>query len=314
MNHLRLGLHFDWFRSSDFLVGGDTNTRVDGILLVWLHAAGERRQHLRRDAHLEQPQRALGRRRRAAPRSGAHQVLRKIVLGAKGALPVATGQSVAFLLGLRFLSSISDLSISPSSTSLWFGPLYTVDLRPIYDVPLRFHASVDYYLDNSDNLINFSDPANASVTKFSREVATFAYGIAKSRLRFAVGADMPLEQLTAPVPLDLLAEYHADVVTASGDAVFKGLSPANRDQQWVTLGVRARVFHGLTLDAGADIRVRSVGYEYGPPLPPYLILFGASFPLDIDAFTKPVIVTKTVERPVSAGPPPALEAQISWAQ
>jgi hypothetical protein len=125
-----------------------------------------------------------------------------------------------------------------------------------------------------------------------------------------VGVDLPLEQLTAPVPLDVLAEYHAEIVTAGADAVFKGFSPSNRDQQWLTLGLRARVFHGLTVDAGTDIRVRSVGYAYGPPLPPYTLLIGASFPLDIDALTKPVVVTKTIERPVPAGPPPALEAQI----
>jgi hypothetical protein len=309
VNHLRLGLHFDWFQSKGFLVEGDTNTRVDGSFSFgytpsqYVELFGAMLTSSNRNERT-----AAG----EGPRRDPELIksFGDLVLGAKAALPVAVGQTVAFQLGLRFLSSISDLSISPSSTSLWFGPLYTLDLRPINDVPLRFHASADYYLDNSDNLINFSDPANASVTIFSREVASFAYGIAKSRMRFGVGADLPLEQLTAPVPLDLLAEYHADIVTASGDPAFAGRSPSNRDQQWVTLGVRARVFHGLTIDAGSDIRVRSVGYAYGPPLPPYQILFGASFPLDIDAFTKPVIVTKTVERPV-AGPPPVLEAQIT---
>jgi hypothetical protein len=309
VNHLRLGLHFDWFRSSGFLVEGDTNTRVDGSFSFGytpqqnVELFGAILTSSNRNVRS-----ALG----EGPRRDPELIksFGDLVLGAKGALPVAVGQTVAFQLGLRFLSSISDLSISPSSTSLWFGPLYTLDLRPINDIPLRFHASADYYLDNSDNLINFSDPANASVTIFSREVASFAYGIAKSRVRFGVGVDLPLEQLTAPVPLDVLAEYHAEIVTAGADAVFKGFSPSNRDQQWLTLGLRARVFHGLTVDAGTDIRVRSVGYAYGPPLPPYTLLIGASFPLDIDALTKPVVVTKTIERPVPAGPPPALEAQI----
>src|SRR5215471_3738396 len=31
-NHLRLGLHGQYFRGSDFLVKGDTDTRVDGVL------------------------------------------------------------------------------------------------------------------------------------------------------------------------------------------------------------------------------------------------------------------------------------------
>jgi outer membrane protein OmpA-like peptidoglycan-associated protein len=100
-------------------------------------------------------------------------------------------------------------------------------------------------------------------------------------------------------------------VTADKDPAFKDhMNPNNRDQAWLTAGLRARVYKGITLDAGTDVRLRSVGYEYGPPLPPYNVIFGGAFPLDIDAFTKPVVVTRTIERP-AAGPPPAVEGQIS---
>ena len=46
----------------------------------------------------------------------------------------------------------------------------------------------------------------------------------------------------------------------------------------MTLGLRARVFRGLTLDAGVDVGLRSVGYQYGPPLAPYDLIFGLAYP------------------------------------
>ena len=306
-NHLRLALHGEFFRDSGFLVEGDTNTRMNGELsfgytpLPYLEAFGailtaSNRNH--RNNSWEPPRRD----------PELIKSFGDLVLGAKGVVDVARGQTVAFEAGFRFLSSISDLSISPSSTSLWIGPRYMVDMRRINAVPLRVHASADFYLDNSKNLVDFSDP---TITIYTREVAMFAYGIAASRLRFALAIDAPLEKLTAPVPLTPFVEYHAEVVTAGRDPAFSDhMNPDNRDQQWMTGGLRARVYRGITLDAGLDIRLRSVGYQFGPPLPPWNLLFGGAFPLDIDAFTKPVVVTRTIERP-AAGPPPAVEGQVS---
>ena len=59
----------------------------------------------------------------------------------------------------------------------------TLDLRPIARAPLRFHANVNYYLDNSSNLYDFDGTTTAN----TREVAMFAYGIAASRVRFGAG-------------------------------------------------------------------------------------------------------------------------------
>jgi len=306
VNHLRLALHFDYFKSSGFLVSGDQNSRLDGSFSFgytphqYLELFGAMLTSSNRNERS-----AAGEPPRRDPE--LIKSFGDLVLGAKTAVPVARGMTVGFELGFRFLSSISDLAVSPSSTSLWLGPLYTLDLRPISGAPLRFHASANFYVDNSKNLIDFSD---STISPFTREVASFAYGIAQSRFRFGLGVDVPFEQRTAPVPLDLFGEYHAEVVTASADATFKNLSPKNRDQQWMTVGLRGRVLHGLTLDAGLDIRFRSVGYEYGPPLPPYLLIFGVSYPLDIDAFTKPIVVTRTIERSVPAEPPPSLDAPV----
>ena len=291
VNHLRLALHGQYFRSSNFLVEGDTNSRLDGIFTFGFtpHESLELFGAILTSSNRNQRAPEEGRRDPELIKSFGD-----LVVGGKGVLPVARGFSAGAELGLRFLSSISDLSFSPSSTSFWIGAVASLDLRATSQVPLRFHANANFYLDNSSNLYDFTD-----TTIFTREVAMFAYGIQGSRLRFALGADAPLEGLTAPVPLQPFVEYHAEIVTDSADPAFA--DPAyqkidNRDQHWLTFGLRARVYRGLTLDAGVDVGLRSVGYQYGPPIAPYDVTFGVAFPLDVAAFTRPVIVTRTVEK------------------
>jgi outer membrane protein OmpA-like peptidoglycan-associated protein len=308
-NHLRLALHGEFFKSSEFLVQGDKNTRVNGSFSFgytphqYVEIFGAFLTSSNRNVRTD-PANMPARRDPELIKSFGD-----LVLGPKVAVPVARGLTVGFELGFRFLSSISDLSVSPSSTSLWLGPLFMLDLRPINDTPLRFHASANYYVDNSKNLINFSD---MTISPFTREVATFAYGIQESRFRVGLGADWNLEKIAPAVPMRLFGEYHAEIVTGSAQAAFAGQmnDSHSRAQQWFTLGLRARVFHGITLDAGTDIRASSVGYQYGPPLPPYNVIFGVAYPLDIDAFTRPVVVTRTIERNVNMGPGPAVEGQV----
>jgi outer membrane protein OmpA-like peptidoglycan-associated protein len=296
VRHLRLGLHGQYFRASGFLVEGanntqDTNTRIGGNFTFGYtpHEAielfGGIFSSSNRNVRVSEP----GRRDPELIKSFGD-----LVLGGKAVMPVAPGFSAGAELGLRFLSGISDLSISPSSTSLWIGPVATYDLRPVARTPLRFHANISYYLDNSSNLTQF----DVDTTNNTREVAMFAYGIASSRMRFALGADAPLERYTGPVGLRPFAEYHAEIVTASPDPAFAGYANdlKNRDQHWMTLGLRARVFHRVTLDAGVDIALRSVGYQYGPPLPPYDVIFGLNYPFDTAAAGRPIVVERTIEK------------------
>jgi outer membrane protein OmpA-like peptidoglycan-associated protein len=291
---LRFGLHGQYFRATNFLVQGadgspDTNTRLDGSFAFGFtpHESIELFGAFLTSSNRNRRVSEAGRRDPELIKSFGD-----LVLGGKGVLPVARGFTAGAELGLRFLSSISDLSFSPDSTSFWIGAVGSVDLRPTADIPLRFHVNANFYLDNSGNLYDFT-----GTTIYTREVAMFAYGIQSSRLRFAFAIDAPLEKLTAPIPLQPFVEYHVEVVTASADPAFAMFpKPDNRDQQWLTFGLRARVFRGLTLDAGVDVGLRSVGYQYGPPIPPYDITFGLAYPFDIAAFSRPVIVTKTIEK------------------
>jgi len=166
---------------------------------------------------------------------------------------------------------------------------------------------VNYYLDNSSNLRDLS-----GLTVNTKEAALFGYGIAPSRLRVALAADVPLGRETSRIPLDPFLEYHFEYATSSADSSFAAYAPPacgkggtslpcvdNRDSHWVTLGLRAAVFRGLTADAGIDLRLRSAGFPYGPPVPPYNIVFGLSLPVDLDSLTRPRVVTRTVEVPVA---------------
>jgi outer membrane protein OmpA-like peptidoglycan-associated protein len=293
--HLRLGLHGQFFRSSGFLVGGennttDTNTRFAGAFTFGFtpHQSIELYGAITSSSN----------RNERAPEPGRTdpELIKSfgdLVLGGKAVAPVRPGFSAGAELGFRFLSGISDLSVSPSSTSLWIGPVATVDLRPLAKAPVRLHANVNYYLDNSSNLYNFSGR-----TPRTQEVAMFAYGIAASRLRVGLGVDFPIERYTGAIPLRPFAEYHAEVVTASPDPAFANVQGdlKNRDQHWMTFGLRARVLQGLTIDAGMDIGLRSVGYEYGPPLPPWDLIFGIGYPFDTASFGRPQVVTQTIEK------------------
>jgi outer membrane protein OmpA-like peptidoglycan-associated protein len=107
------------------------------------------------------------------------------------------------------------------------------------------------------------------------------------------------------VPLQPFVEYHAEIVTADADPAYADVMGAGgRDRQWLAFGLRARVYKGITLDAGTDVRITSTAAKYGPPLPPYDVVVGAAYPLDIDAFRRPVVVTKTVEKQVIKEVPP----------
>ena len=219
--------------------------------------------------------------RAGPPRPGADQVVRRPRPGRQGAsLPVAPRlHAPAPSWGSGSCRAISDLSVSPSSTSLWIGAGRDGgSAASSRDTPLRFHANVNYYLDNSSNLVRLQQTrrptrARSRCSRTASPPAGCGSGWASTRRSSAT---------PAPVPLRPFAEYHAEIVTASRRPGVRGLSrttSSNRDQHWLTLGLRARVFQGLTLDAGVDVGLRSVGYQYGPPLAPYDLIFGLGYPV-----------------------------------
>jgi outer membrane protein OmpA-like peptidoglycan-associated protein len=74
----------------------------------------------------------------------------------------------------------------------------------------------------------------------------------------------------------------------------------NKDQHWMTLGVQAQALHGLTLTVGVDFALKSPGYPYGPALPPWNLLFGIGYPLDlVPRIVRNVPVEKIVTKEVA---------------
>jgi outer membrane protein OmpA-like peptidoglycan-associated protein len=219
-----------------------------------------------------------------------------LILGTKLAYSVAPGFSAGGELGLRFLSSITGLSFSPSSTSVWLNAVGSYDFKQTAkNVPLRLHMNIGYYIDNSGNVISYTDANSAD----SRYVSRFAYGISESRFRLALGADAPFAELAEGFALRPIVEYHFEYLTGSADQLIAsqpcGSDPAmpcrsNKDQHLLTLGVQAQVLHGLTFTVGLDLALRSVGYAYGPPLAPWNLLFGVGYPIDL----VPRVITRNV--------------------
>ena len=306
VGQLRLALHGEFFSASDVLVeratppASDHDTRLQGALtfgvtpihhfeLFGAVLASDNRNH-----------RLFSETDRTDPE--VIKSLGDLILGVKAAYPFGAGFSAGGELGIRMMSSITGLSFSPDSTSLWLGALATYDLKPVTNsVPLRFHLNLGYYWDNSKSLQNY-DAANTSAV--SRYVSEFAYGISESRFRMALGADAPFDIVSDGFALRPIIEYHFEYLTGPRDQTIYNQEHAtcgtpgavacadNKDQHWVTLGMQGQVLHGLTLTIGLDIALRSAGFAYGPSLAPWNLLFGVGYPFDL----YPRVVTR--EAPV----------------
>jgi len=302
VGYLRLGLHGEFFSGSNVFVrrvtppGGDHDTRLQGALtfgitpLNYLEVFGAVLASENRNRRLCGPD--VTGKEQCVPEANRTdpEVIKSfgdLLLGVKLAYPVAAGFSAGGEVGIRMMSSISGISFSPDSTSLWVNALASYDLRPI---PLRFHLNIGYYLDNSGNLQNYDAAKSSAVTRY---VSKFAYGISEDRFRLALGVDAPFDELTQGFSLRPLIEYHFEYLTGSKDQVIYNLEHAtcatpgasacadNKDQQSLTLGVQAQIAHGLTLTLGLDVALHSPGYAYAPSLAPWNLLFGMGYPFSL---------------------------------
>jgi outer membrane protein OmpA-like peptidoglycan-associated protein len=311
VGQLRLGLHGEFFTGSNVFVqrvtppGGDRDTRLQGALtfgITPLHyfeifgavLASENRNRRLCGTNATGQEECVPEANRTDPVT--IKSFGDLILGVKLAYPVGSGFSAGGELGIRMMSSISGISFSPDSTSLWLSALATQDLKPI---PLRFHLNIGYFLDNSGNLQNYDALKTSAATRY---VSKFAYGISEDRFRLALGVDAPFDDLTEGFSLRPLIEYHFEYLTGSKDQAIYNQEHAtcgttgasacadNKDQQSLTLGVQAQIAHGLTLTLGLDIALHSPGYAYAPSLAPWNLLFGVGYPFSL----LPRVVTREV--------------------
>src|SRR5262249_35316620 len=76
-----------------------------------------------------------------------------------------------------------------------------------------------------------------------------------------------------------------------------------QSEQYLTFGLRVRPIAGLILDAGMDIGLASIGFQYGPPVPVWNVLLGAGYTYEATAGQgTSKMVNRTLTREVAAGP------------
>ena len=264
---VRVALYGGLSRANDVLVLGDTNTKVAADV-----AGGFA---LRRHVELFGAVRAArNRNEQNATPAGAASASTVwsggFDAGAKVATPLRPGLAGGGELGVRLPF---DAGSWPSSGAAWITAIGSLDLAARTFVLLRVHLNLGFYADGSRNQIEFTGQSASA-----RQVSMFAYGMGASRVRSAVGIDAPLESLTGRLGLRPFAEYHVEFVVAPADAALSDQSPYNRDQHWLTFGLRARAAANITAIAGFDLTVRQIGIPFGPPLPPWSVFAGAAAP------------------------------------
>jgi hypothetical protein len=250
-------------RSSNLLVSGDVDTRWD----VTAAAAFFPIPGLQLFGALRGLDNVDEQSQTSAPASVLHRVTGSATLGTKGVLPLGTRLVTGIEVGVAmpFVDSIFQ------STSEWITLLWSVRLPAFRMVIPRVHINAGIYKDNSLNEVNFTGLSAAD-----RTTVMFGDDMGRTRVRLALGFDLTLPALLSSIGSFPFAEYHLDVVTASPLTALSDQTPSNRDQQWLTLGVRSCIRARILVSVGLDIAVQPVGFAYGPPLPPYDGVIGVS--------------------------------------
>ena len=318
VGQVRLALHGEYGSSDDFLVRGSRNRRLAGTLSVGFtpHRFVELFGAILASANQNQ---------RCATGEGGCSVendradpptiraFGDLVFGGKLAAPVLPWLGLGAEAGVRLFAANDGLSLEGDATSAWLNALGSVNLRELSKLPLHVHINLGYYLDNSRNLQDFSQ-FRASMLP-SRLVTTFAYGMGSSRVRSGLGVAAPLLGDGIGVALEPYAEYHVELVTGEPEPAYSAFMPPecdmpmrkcidNRDQQWLSFGLRAQLRRGFAVSAGVDITLRSVGFPYGPALLPWNLIVGVAQSFDFSGPPKTVTRTVTLQRTVERPPPP----------
>ena len=303
----RIALYTQFFKSSDFLVAGDENTRFEGNLVVnytpweyieiFLGAKSMANTNVRPNEPNRLDQELI-------------LALGDFSFGLKGKYDVLPYLGVGANMSLTFLNSVGGVSPDGDSTSFYIGAIGSLDLDPLANFPLRFHLNFGYQLDNSDNLAAF----DASYSLASLQVEKFALGINHDRLQMKVAMDLPLRRWTG-FGLTPIIEINTDFAVGLSDADFdtprftSGNPPVLSDEDiegtvtaWMTIGARVNPIAGLLVNLAFDVGLASPGYGYGPPVMPWQFIFGLGYAVDTTDRIKVVEKEKVVEKTIEVAP------------
>ena len=303
----RIGLYTQFFKSSDFLVAGDENTRFVGNLVlnytpweyieIFLGAQSMANTNVRPTEPNRLDQELI-------------LALGDFSFGLKGKYDVTEYLGIGANMGLTFLNSVGGVSPDGDSTSFYIGAIGSLNLDPLANFPLRFHLNFGYQLDNSDNLAAF----DASYSLASLQVEKFALGINHNRLKMKVAMDLPMRRWTG-FGLTPIVEINTDFAVGISDADFDtprftaGNPPVLTDDDivgtvtaWMTIGARVNPIAGLLVNLAFDVGLASPGYGYGPPVVPWQFIFGLGYAVDTTERIKIVETEKIVEKAVETAP------------
>jgi outer membrane protein OmpA-like peptidoglycan-associated protein len=307
----RLSLRGEYSSSSGFIVDGDENKRLGGNLALsltpwrYLELFGA---ILASSNHNQRCSAGPGCPTELNRVDPAYiRAFGDLVAGAKVAGEVAPLLNLGLEMGARLYAGSSGLSFDGDATTLWFTGLSTLDLRRSAAFPVLVHANLGYVADQSQHLDDY-EPLGATMLN-SRAVAAFAYGVAKPRVRTAIGLEAPIGPARGPL-LQPFVEYQMDYVTSDADPAFADYLPPrcgsgsgqkrcsdSKSQHRIGFGLRASLRGGFGLDLGVEIGVGSVGYAYGAPLPPWNFVFGFGYKAGPEPPRRVVMVERVVERP-----------------
>ncbi len=322
---VRLQLGFDYFRGHRFLLPVDTDENLGGTLSLsvspidHLEIFGSLANHANSNSQ-------------STPM--LLQVVGDLLLGAKGYATVLPWLDLGGDLRLVFLNTIGDMGLVFSGTSLGLRGDATADLRRIaHPVPLIFRTNLDYFFDNSAQLVRgVEDARYAALSPTTRRVRAtedrnlitsverFGLGINRvDMLTFGFGVEAPLQAATdfyvqpllewrLGLPVNRQGYNCLAVVTSGrigqpdGCLAIQGIAAAPS-----TLSLGARVLPplpGLSLLIGLDIGVSGTSsfVRELAPTRPWAFLFTLGYGADV---RKPKPEVRIVHFPAVARAKPA---------
>lgn len=200
------------------------------------------------------------------------QALGDVTLGARASQRWAKGLHAGVDLRVMTFSGVGNQDLDRYTfgfTPRLVGTYDVRELRP--DLPLRVHANLGMALDGNGEL------ANGARLNAAEE---YALGLNRyNRLVFGLGVEAPLPVATPFLEYNLGYPLGVDGDLVAPDGTT--LSAGSAAPQTLALGVKVTAVRDLTLLAAAEFGLhRNVGLGV-PATPPFNLVFGASFNVDV---------------------------------
>jgi hypothetical protein len=255
-------------RSTNLLVLNDVDTRVNTRLAAAADFGGRAELFASFSFSYNQDEQPAP----AAPSILRTAFVPDLSLGAKGVGWRNDIFAVGGELGARVPLSGPAL---PEAISGWLDVLGSAKVWSGQHSSVRAHLSIGYYLDNGQKQLGVNNPTESDI-----EVFMFEHGAGTDRVRGALGLEGVFHGPKTP-SLRPFVEYHLEIATGAPNDRLRIEPFAADQQQWVTLGLKARIGLRLTIEAGADVAIQSSGISFGPPLLPFDLWTGVTVPFQM---------------------------------